>query len=191
MQLDTPLLRAAKVRAELDRASLSPKLRDLLADLDGLVFDEMIDHLVSALTEHVPLYRKRNGLGALSALVFEWVGDDVEPWIASDVWAKGCAGHRWEPDGTFHPGKVAFREAPAFEPDPLPMLYDAVQDDPKLLEDPAFESVRELLLLTSLAWAAQAVVRAAGVVRELPMVLPFEVIGRPGHDEPAVLLARL
>lgn len=190
MQIDTPLLRATQLRAQLDHSPLNPRLRDLLDEMDHLVADEVIARIASSVAEHVPLYRKRNGLGSLSALVLEWVGAEVEPWVPSEVWAKGCAGHRWEADGTFHPGKVAFREAPGFSPEPLPILYDAVQDHPGLLEDPAFEKVREVMVLTSLGWAAQAVVHT-GVLHELPMVRPFEVVARPGHDEPPVLLARL
>ena len=120
---------------------------------------------------------------------FEWAGADVAPYVPQDVWSKGYAGDPFQGVvGT--PRAILFREAPGFEPRPLGLLKDAIDEDLEEMPDEVFDGLKEMFVARSLAWAARALSSAMHrpEFKALRPVSPFHFLASPGHDEGTLVL---
>ncbi|NNC20246.1 hypothetical protein HJC22_31450 [Corallococcus exiguus] len=145
--------------------------------------------LKGALEKSFAMYAgKVSAVDRLSVLQFSWIGADVAPWVPTQAWGAGYAGHTLQ-DGEFRPERVLFRELEGFDPSPLPLLGDAAED-PAVQDHARFDELRSLFLLRSFEWTSLALARAVDSpeFRGLPTTAPFYFLGRGGHDEPRVLL---
>ncbi|HEY1556049.1 MAG TPA: hypothetical protein VGF94_14525 [Kofleriaceae bacterium] len=114
-----------------------------------------------------------------AAVRLYFAGADVEPYVASEVWADGLAELVWAGEGRLAPVARVFREAPAFEPRWLRALCDAAIDDAALAEHEDLAAMARFVTLDTL-------VLATACLAELGSDAVW--LASPGHDSGTLVL---
>lgn len=174
----------------LARASDDPEIAPLLRQLRAMDGEAVVRAMERELDDAFAIYRGLvQGKPPLSSIRFYWAGDDVEPWVPSDVWGTGYTSHALE-GGHGTRRETLFRDRGSFTPEPLLILFDAADGSDTLVEHASFWDVKSLFVLQSFQWAALALRRAT--TREpflgLSTHRPFVLLGTGGHDQGEVYL---
>ncbi len=186
------------------RSELEPRrgeARDVGATLDALdALDDgpVVERIVGELDASFRRYAlPRNGRspGPLAAIVFRWMGTEVEPYVPTDVAGSCYASFDYretEDRNELVLGGLELDSAGGFGLAPVDEWLVDLASKRALDALGVLDPLVKLLVARTLRQARLAVERAVlgEAFRALPTKRPFAIFARPGHDEPSVPLLR-
>jgi hypothetical protein len=190
------------------RAALEPRRgesRDVGATLDALsalddgpVAQRIASELEATFRRYVlpATRRSRDPKAPLGAIVFRWVGGEVEPYVPTDVVGSAYSGFAYtesEERNELELRGLEIDSSGGFGLAPVDEWLVDLASRPALGALGVLDPLVQLLVARTLRQARLGLERAVlgEAFRALGTSRPFAVFARPGHDEPAIPLLRL